>query len=74
MNCPHDPCWNAGEDKCCTCGAELSPLRQEARERLEQAAREVYWRLCPHAPKDLPIEKSTTMKAFIEGYTLGRMR
>lgn len=31
-------------------------------------AREALLRLCPHAPKDLPFEKSTTMQAYMEGY------
>jgi hypothetical protein len=41
-------------------------------EEVEKLARECYHRLCPHAPKDLPIDKSTTMKAFLEGYFTNR--
>lgn len=42
----------------------------KSKEEIEAAARVVYSRLCPHAPKDLPREKSTTMTAFVEGYEL----
>lgn len=41
-------------------------------EEIEKLARECFHRLCPHAPKDLAVDKSTTMKAYLEGYFAGR--
>ena len=37
--------------------------------KAEELARETYWELCPHAPRDLELEKSTTMRAYVKAFT-----
>lgn len=37
------------------------------RETIMQLARACYKRLCPWCPPDLPVHKSTTMQAYLEG-------
>lgn len=63
-NEPTCSCKSTGQLYCFVHG----PCRKEPKVDVEQLARECYLRLCPYAPKDLPVEKSTTMRAFLEGY------
>jgi hypothetical protein len=56
------------------CTDLVMKIQDELNKTVESRARECYHRLCPYSPKDLEIEKSTTMRAYLEGYADGRKR
>lgn len=60
------------DDGACDCGYLDSVMREGYQQdynpppdtAFEREMRETFWRLCPHAPKDQPEAKSSTMQSY----------